>query len=147
MPPSLKSKTVNFGLSVQGLQNGIKNAFLIVLNFRQKQLLKAKQLICVVSILPGQKSREILQRLSNQDLSNSNWPFMHSGRLSIAGVECLALRISFSGDLGWEIYCDAEYQEIIYKTLIKASIIENGGPVWQQSSDVIAHRKGLRKLE
>jgi len=114
--------------------------------------------------IAGPKSREMLQRLSNQDLSNNNWPFMHSGQLSIAGVECLALRISFSGDLGWEIYCDAEYQEIIYKTLIKASIIENGGPVgsralmslriekgygsWSReySPEVWPHESGLEKL-
>ena len=53
MPLSLKSETVNFGLSVLGSQNGIKNAFSIVLNFRLKLLLKAKQLICVASISPG----------------------------------------------------------------------------------------------
>ena len=60
--------------------------------------------ICGFNIA-GPKSREILQRLTNQDLSNEKWSFMRSGNLSIAGVSCLALRISFTGDLGWEIYC------------------------------------------
>tara|TARA_B100000963_G_scaffold19710_1_gene14943 strand:- start:2212 stop:4425 length:2214 start_codon:yes stop_codon:yes gene_type:complete len=79
--------------------------------------------------IAGPKSRKILQRLSNQDLSNNNWPFMRSGNLSIAGVTCLALRISFTGDLGWEIYCKANDQITVYNALIQEAFNENGGPV------------------
>jgi dimethylglycine dehydrogenase len=92
--------------------------------------------------IAGPKSREILQRLSNQDLSNKNWPFMRSGILSIAGVSCLALRISFTGDLGWEIYCDTNKQKIVYEALLQEAINEKGGPVGSRALMSLRIEKG-----
>ena len=114
--------------------------------------------------IAGPKSREILQRLSNQDLSNKNWSFMRSGMLSIAGVKCLALRISFTGDLGWELYCEANKQQILYEALIQEAVnkmedqsaleplcrlrIEKGYGSWSReySPEVWPHECGLDKL-
>jgi sarcosine oxidase gamma subunit len=50
----------------------------------------------------GPKSRELLQRLTNADLSTQAFPFMRSCRITVAGVDVVALRVSFTGDLGWE---------------------------------------------
>ena len=52
----------------------------------------------------GPKSRDLLQKISCVDLSNSAFPYMSSKTISISGIECLALRISYVGELGWEIY-------------------------------------------
>ena len=92
--------------------------------------------------IAGPKSREILQRLSNEDLSNKNWPFMQSGMLSIAGVMCLALRISFTGDLGWELYCEANKQQIVYETLIQEAANKSGGPVGSRALMSLRIEKG-----
>ena len=92
--------------------------------------------------IAGPKSREILQRLSNQDLSNKNWSFMRSGMLSIAGVKCLALRISFTGDLGWELYCEANKQQILYEALIQEAVNERGGPVGTRALMSLRIEKG-----
>jgi len=92
--------------------------------------------------IAGPKSREILQRLSNQDLSNKNWSFMRSGNLSIAGVSCLALRISFTGDLGWEIYCETSKQHIVYDALIQEAFNEGGGPVGSRALMSLRIEKG-----
>ena len=67
---------------------------------------------------------------------------MRSGNLSIAGVSCLALRISFTGDLGWEIYCDAAKQQIVYEALIKEAVIEKGGPVGSRALMSLRIEKG-----
>ncbi len=90
----------------------------------------------------GPKSREMLQRLSNSDLSNQAWPFMRSGKLTIAGVECGALRVSFTGDLGWEIYCDTADQQAVYTALIQAAQEAGGGPVGSRALMSLRVEKG-----
>lgn len=96
---------------------------------------------CAFSVA-GPKSRELLQRLSNADLSNAAWPFMRSGHLTIAGVECAALRVSFTGDLGWEIYCDVGDQLAVYTALIDAAAELGGGPVGSRALMSLRVEKG-----
>ena len=90
----------------------------------------------------GPKSRELLQRLSNKDLSNEAWPFFKSGSLIIAGVECLAMRVSFTGDLGWELYCDTHNQLVLYKLLIENASQIGGGPVGSRALMSLRLEKG-----
>lgn len=90
----------------------------------------------------GPKSRELLQRLSNKDLSNEAWPFFKSGNLTIAGVECLALRVSFTGDLGWELYCEKHNQLALYKLLIENATQIGGGPVGSRALMSLRLEKG-----
>ncbi len=90
----------------------------------------------------GPKSRDVLQRLSNADLANHSWPFMRSGKLTIAGVDCGALRVSFTGDLGWEIYCDTADQQAVYTALIQAAQEAGGGPVGSRALMSLRVEKG-----
>ena len=90
----------------------------------------------------GPKSRELLQRLSNKDLSNEAWPFFKSGSLIIAGVECLAMRVSFTGDLGWELYCEKHNQLALYKLLIENATQIGGGPVGSRALMSLRLEKG-----
>jgi dimethylglycine dehydrogenase len=90
----------------------------------------------------GPKSRELLQRLSNKDLSNEAWPFFKSGSLIIAGVECLAMRVSFTGDLGWELYCEKHNQLALYKLLIENASQIGGGPVGSRALMSLRLEKG-----
>mgnify|MGYP002622823671 FL=1 len=53
----------------------------------------------------GPKSRDLLGRLTNADLSNQGFPFMASRRVTVAGIDCGAIRVSFTGDLGWALHC------------------------------------------
>jgi 4-methylaminobutanoate oxidase (formaldehyde-forming) len=54
----------------------------------------------------GPAAREILQPLTETDLSNASFPYMRARELEVAGVSCLALRVTYVGELGWELYCD-----------------------------------------
>ena len=90
----------------------------------------------------GPKSRELLQRLSNADLSNEAWPFMRNGALTIAGVDCAALRVSFTGDLGWEVYCHERDQAVVYEALIDAAKEAGGGPVGSRALMSLRLEKG-----
>ena len=77
----------------------------------------------------GPKSRELLQRLTNHSLATENMPFMRSAQIELAGVSCLALRVSFTGDLGWELHCKVEDQAQLYSALIEAGKEFGAGPV------------------
>lgn len=69
--------------------------------------------------IAGPKSREMLQRMTNADLSNDAFKFMRSQKIAVAGIEGLAMRVSFTGDLGWEIYVPTEHQVALFDALMK----------------------------
>ena len=57
----------------------------------------------------GPKAREILQPLTTADLSNEAFPYMRARELAVGSVPCLALRVTYVGELGWELYCPSEF--------------------------------------
>jgi glycine cleavage system T protein len=57
----------------------------------------------------GPRAREILQPLVDDDLSNDAFPYMRARELAVGEVPCLALRVTYVGELGWELYCPVEY--------------------------------------
>ena len=57
----------------------------------------------------GPASRDILQPLTATDLSNGAFPYMRARELSVGSVPCLALRVTYVGELGWELYCPSEF--------------------------------------
>ncbi len=68
----------------------------------------------------GPKARELLERLTNDDVSNDTFKFMRSRQMMVAGVDVLALRVSFTGDLGWELYAPESEQVALYDALLEA---------------------------
>lgn len=90
----------------------------------------------------GPKARALLSRLTNADLTNASFPFMRSRRIAVAGVDVVALRVSFSGDLGWELYCDAADQLRLYQALLEAGRAEGAGPVGSRALMSLRVEKG-----
>ena len=97
----------------------------------------------------GPRAREILQALTTDDLSNDAFPYLTAREISIAEVPVLALRVTYVGELGWELYPPAEYGlrlwDRIYESrqpellacgyrAIDALRLEKGYRVW--SSDI-----------
>lgn len=52
----------------------------------------------------GPKSRELLQRISGADLSNEGFPFMSAREIDVGYANVLAYRVTFIGELGWELH-------------------------------------------
>lgn len=52
----------------------------------------------------GPKSRDVLQPLTSDDLSKEKAPWMSARRIVVAGVPVIALRVSYVGELGWELH-------------------------------------------
>ena len=57
----------------------------------------------------GPAAREILQPLTTSDLSNEAFPYLRARELAVGPIPCLALRVTYVGELGWELYCPTEH--------------------------------------
>jgi glycine cleavage system aminomethyltransferase T/glycine/D-amino acid oxidase-like deaminating enzyme len=68
----------------------------------------------------GPAAREILQPLTPADLSNDSFPYMRARELAVGPVPCLALRVTYVGELGWELYCPTEFGLALWDTLWEA---------------------------
>lgn len=90
----------------------------------------------------GPKSRELLQRLTNADLSAGAFAFMRSQRITVAGIEVVAIRVSFTGDLGWELHCAEKDQVALYEALLKAGRDFDAGPVGSRGLMSLRIEKG-----
>ena len=66
----------------------------------------------------GPRSRSLLQSLVRDDLANAAFPFMSFRRMEVGMVPALLGRISFTGDLGYEIWITSDYQRALYDLLI-----------------------------
>ncbi|WP_073194106.1 GcvT family protein [Roseovarius marisflavi] len=90
----------------------------------------------------GPKSREMLQRLTNASLATDDFAFMRSQRITLGGVDCVALRVSFTGDLGWELHCATEDQAQLYDALLEAGKEVGAGPVGSRALMSMRVEKG-----
>ena len=57
----------------------------------------------------GPRARDILQPLTESDLSHEAFGYMSAKEINVGAVPCLAVRVTFVGELGWELYCPSEY--------------------------------------
>lgn len=90
----------------------------------------------------GPCARAMLQRLTNTSLATSDFPFMRSKWIEISGITCLALRVSFTGDLGWELHCKTEDQVRLYEALLEAGTEFGAGPVGSRALMSLRVEKG-----
>src|SRR5262249_5482788 len=71
-------------------------------------------------IVAGPRSRELLMRVSDADLSNAAFPYLAARSLRIAGTGVLALRASYVGELGWELHVAVADLPAVYDRLTEA---------------------------
>jgi glycine cleavage system aminomethyltransferase T/glycine/D-amino acid oxidase-like deaminating enzyme len=109
----------------------------------------------------GPQSRSILSRLTTSDLSNDAFPFMTAQDITVGDVPARALRVTFVGELGWEIYASSEYGAGLWDTLwdagrddgmvaggyraIDSMRVEKGYRVWASdlTAETTPHEAGL----
>jgi glycine cleavage system T protein len=78
----------------------------------------------------GPKARLVLQKLAEEDISNEAIPYLHARTIHVNGVEIWTQRVSYVGELGWELYIPAERATLVWDELLKAGEefgIEVGG--------------------
>ena len=67
--------------------------------------------------LSGPKSRDLLQKLVRENISNENFKFRDVREMYVAGVPAIVNRISFTGELGYEIYVAPHFQLKLYEEM------------------------------
>ncbi len=75
--------------------------------------------MAVVTVM-GPKSRDTLQKLTQADLSNEAFPFATSQEIDMHYAMVRASRITYVGELGWELYIATEYAPSVYEAVLEA---------------------------
>ncbi len=70
--------------------------------------------------LMGPNSRALLESLSGEDLSNEAFPFATSREIEIGSAKVRASRITYVGELGWELYIPAEFAAHVHEAIVDA---------------------------
>ena len=70
--------------------------------------------------LAGPRSRELLARLTDEDVSNEAWPFLRARRIEVARAHAWAFRVSFTGELGWELLVPDRVRRGLYEHIVAA---------------------------
>jgi 4-methylaminobutanoate oxidase (formaldehyde-forming) len=88
----------------------------------------------------GPGSRALLSRLTTADLGNAAFPFATSRDIEIAGAPARATRITYVGELGWELYVPVEYAVRVYDAIVSAGVRHAG----YHAMDSLRMEKGYR---
>ncbi len=91
----------------------------------------------------GPESRALLQGLVRDDLSNAAFPFLTFRRLDIGMIPALVGRISFTGELGYEIWVTPDYQRSLYELLVSAGAARGLRPFGARSLNAMRIEKGF----
>lgn len=71
-------------------------------------------------VLAGPRARELLARTTEADLSNGAFPWLAARTIEIAGFPVLALRVSYVGELGYELHVPMEYLAAVHARVVEA---------------------------
>ena len=70
--------------------------------------------------IAGPKSQQVLQKLTDIDVSSKAFRFMDFREMAVGGAPCLVNRITYTGDLGYEIWMQPAYQRLVYAAIKEA---------------------------
>ncbi len=92
----------------------------------------------------GPRARDLLQSLCPDDLSNSGFPFATSREIELGFAYVRASRISYVGELGWELYIPSEFTTGVYDVLIEAGAEFGLRPVGMHAMNSLRIEKAYR---
>ena len=97
-----------------------------------------------VLTLMGPRSRDILAKVTRADVSNEAFPFGTLQHLGVAGVALRALRITYVGELGWELHVPVESATAVYDALMDAGAGEGLVNAGYRAIESLRLEKGYR---
>ena len=92
--------------------------------------------------LMGPRARDILASVAQGDMSNAAFPFGHARKIVVAGVPCRALRVTYVGELGWELHAPIDRLGDLYDALMAADPALR--PVGYRALESLRLEKGYR---
>ena len=93
--------------------------------------------------IAGPKSGAVLKDILDPNLVES-WKFLDAKTISIGGIECLAVRISYTGELGWELYMPRDQMKPVYSALLEAGKSYNIGHFGTFTVNTFRIEKGFK---
>ena len=99
-----------------------------------------------VLVVAGPRSREILSRVSPASFSNRDFPWLSGRCIDVGLAPCLALRVNYVGELGWELHHPVEYQNHIFDALTEAGGDLGLGPLGIRAMDTMRLEKSYRMV-
>ena len=70
--------------------------------------------------IAGPRSRDLLSKLTDSPLDNANFPWLTGQEIQVGGIDVIALRVSYVGELGWELYHPLDQMESLCNQLEEA---------------------------
>jgi dimethylglycine dehydrogenase len=97
-----------------------------------------------VLVLVGPKSRDVLRKVTDADLSNNAFPWLTGQFITLGLAPVRALRVNFMGDLGWELHHPIPYQNQIFDDLMAAGAEFGLGLCGMRAMDSLRMEKSYR---
>jgi glycine cleavage system aminomethyltransferase T/glycine/D-amino acid oxidase-like deaminating enzyme len=92
----------------------------------------------------GPRARDVLAPLTPQDLSTEAFPYMTVRETTVGDVPVRALRVTYVGELGWELYCPSEYGLTLWRALWEAGAPHGMMAGGYRAIDSLRLEKGYR---
>jgi 4-methylaminobutanoate oxidase (formaldehyde-forming) len=92
----------------------------------------------------GPHARAIVQSLTKDDLSNEAFPYLTAREITLGDVPVLALRVTYVGELGWELYAPSEYGRALWRSLWEAGQPHGLVAAGYRAIDALRLEKGYR---
>jgi sarcosine oxidase subunit alpha len=90
----------------------------------------------------GPRARELMTRLSSDDFSNDGLAYLDARHVRVAGVPCLALRIGFVGELGYELHFPSAHAEHVWDVLLERGADLGAAPFGLEPQRILRLEKG-----
>jgi 4-methylaminobutanoate oxidase (formaldehyde-forming) len=94
----------------------------------------------------GPASRELIGRLTDADLSNAAFPYLTARQIHVGYAPVLAIRVTYVGELGWELHVPAEYALGVYDDLMAVGGDLGYRPIGLQAMSGLRLEKGYRDM-
>ncbi len=94
--------------------------------------------------LMGPRARDVLAAVTDGDVSNASFPFGHVREISIAGASVRALRVTYVGELGWELHVPIDATGDVFDALMAAGKPHGIRPVGYRALESLRLEKGYR---
>jgi 4-methylaminobutanoate oxidase (formaldehyde-forming) len=94
--------------------------------------------------LMGPSARKVLEAVTDADVSNKGFPFGHVREIAIAGQTVRALRVTYVGELGWELHVPIDATGDVFDALMAAGKTQRIRPVGYRAMESLRLEKGYR---
>jgi sarcosine oxidase subunit alpha len=91
----------------------------------------------------GPRAREVVAAIVDQPVDDASLPYMGCAPVTVSGIAGRVFRISFSGEMGFEVAVPARYGASLYRLLVAQAEIMGGGPYGMEALNVLRIEKGF----